>query len=668
MLTTSPKRGARKRVSNEPQGHREDTSVLEPTTPVRRSTTSAQRTTTDRPELWKDVSSTYWGPPRQQAAAPSMESVQTQYPVESLFSDGEVAYGSDAVADAYQSLAQALTSHEVLQALNMVSSALASASEQDTPLPEIPKSLSSAVTQIANICSPWTSIYRTLGAQHQMMNNGFETVVKLTREARKEATSQARKNEERLDRLERALDDIKNKPLPPTPQPQSHAASTPPPPTTQSKTRKAATTPKAPSNNTLEADHPSRLALEIRPGGLPKEKRMDELALRDRINSVLRDIVDPAKVQVAGTKWNPQGNCIVVTRQDQLASDLIEHVPKFAELVGQGMEVIPRLTAKWRRLMIHDVRTGLFDEFMPGLHTPDQIKSELLSNPVFSTLKSLAEEPRWLRRPQDIVTPRSTIIFAVTSEEEYKKLLKAKILWVYGRDCHDVEITLRSDIVTHRDIMILDVTQGDDTTTIVHIYNDRRLPAAQQASHLIADLTLPTHHPVLILGDFNLDHPLWSTEPSRTSAGADELVDWMSDNGYALLNKKGCPTHFPRRTAAAPSVLDLTFANGPAQQLDAAKGWALAPQYQYSSDHIGITFSLDYGVTPIENLTGERYNVKEVKPKEFRAALQEEIHQRQGAFEKMMDLGQEVSTDDLEDATTAITDAIQATLRRVAKI
>ncbi|KAL1700382.1 hypothetical protein EV121DRAFT_283435 [Schizophyllum commune] len=650
MLTTSPTRAARKRVSNEPQGYREDTSILKPTTPVRRSstTTSTQRPTSERPALWTDVNSTYWAPTRQQATAPSMESAQTQYPTESLFSDGEVAYGSDAVADAYQSLAQALTSHEVLQALNMVSSALASANEQDTPLPEIPQSLSNAVTQVANVCSPWTSIYRTMGAQHQMMNNGFETVVKLTREAKKEATVQARKTEERLARLERALDDIKNKPLPPTPHPQPHATSTPAPPTTQSKTRKAATAPKAPSNNTLEANHPSRLALEIRPGGLPKEKRMDELTLRDRINSVLRDIVDPAKVQVAGTKWNPQGNCIVVTRQDQLASDLIEHVPKFAELVGQGMEVIPRLTEKWRRLMVHDVRTGLFDEFMPGLHTPGQVKSELLSNPVFSTLKSLTEEPRWLRRPEDIVTPRSTIIFAVTSEED--------------------TITLRSDIVSHRDIMVLDVAQGNDITTIVHIYNDRRLPVTQQASYLLRGLALPTRHPVLILGDFNLDHPLWSTEPSRTSAGADDLVDWMSDNGFTLLNKKGAPTHFPRRTSATPSVLDLTFVNGPAQQLDAAKEWALAPQYQYGSDHIGITFRLDYGVTPITNLTGEQYNVKEVKPKDFRDALREEVERRQATFDKISDPNKQASTDDLEDVTTALTDAIQATLRRVAKI
>uniref|UniRef100_D8Q682 Endonuclease/exonuclease/phosphatase domain-containing protein n=1 Tax=Schizophyllum commune (strain H4-8 / FGSC 9210) TaxID=578458 RepID=D8Q682_SCHCM len=674
MLNASPKKLTRKRSSNEPQGQREDTSVLQPTTPVRRPATSVQRPTTpvqrsntDRPELFPGLGSSYWSAARERAPAPSVETMQTQIPNDSLYDDDEYEYSADAVAESYQSLAQALTSDEVLQALNMVAGAQASASEQGRPLPEVPDSLYTAVAQVANVCSPWLSVYRTLGAQTQVINNGFETVIRLARETKQEAHAQARKNEARLERLERALDDIKNKPLPPTPsQPTANASTSP---STQSKAHKAAAAPKAPSNNTMEANHPSRLALEIRPGGLPKEKRMDELTLRDSINGILRDVVDPEKVQVAGTKWNPQGNCIVVTRQDQRASDLIQHVPKFAALVGQGMEVIPRLTAKWLRLMIHDVRTGLFDA-NPSLHTSGELKAELeFSNPIFKTLGSLAEDPRWLRRQQDIGTLRSTIVFAVTSKEENRSggALGPVTAKRYA-DQADIQVTLRSDIASHRDIMVLDVTQGDDITTLVHLYNDRRLPATQQASHLLQSITLPTDHPVIVLGDFNLDHPLWSTEPSRTSPGADELVDWMTDKGFALLNKKGAPTHFPRRTSAAPSVLDLTFVNGPAQQLDAAKEWALAPRYQYSSDHIGITFTLDYGATPIDNLTGEQFNVKEVKPDDFRDALREEVGRHRVAIDKIMDLDNEVPTDELEDAATALTSAIQATLRKVAKI
>ncbi|KAI5891061.1 uncharacterized protein SCHCODRAFT_02628021 [Schizophyllum commune H4-8] len=440
MLNASPKKLTRKRSSNEPQGQREDTSVLQPTTPVRRPATSVQRPTTpvqrsntDRPELFPGLGSSYWSAARERAPAPSVETMQTQIPNDSLYDDDEYEYSADAVAESYQSLAQALTSDEVLQALNMVAGAQASASEQGRPLPEVPDSLYTAVAQVANVCSPWLSVYRTLGAQTQVINNGFETVIRLARETKQEAHAQARKNEARLERLERALDDIKNKPLPPTPsQPTANASTSP---STQSKAHKAAAAPKAPSNNTMEANHPSRLALEIRPGGLPKEKRMDELTLRDSINGILRDVVDPEKVQVAGTKWNPQGNCIVVTRQDQRASDLIQHVPKFAALVGQGMEVIPRLTAKWLRLMIHDVRTGLFDA-NPSLHTSGELKAELeFSNPIFKTLGSLAEDPRWLRRQQDIGTLRSTIVFAVTSKEEYETLLEMKALWVYGRAC-----------------------------------------------------------------------------------------------------------------------------------------------------------------------------------------------------------------------------------------
>jgi len=71
-------------------------------------------------------------------------------------------------------------------------------------------------------------------------------------------------------------------------------------------------------------------------------------------------------------------------------------------------------------------------------------------------------------------------------------------------------------------------------------------------------------YPHLVLGDFNLYHPL--ADPCRSLSEREFTIstryfDAAFDAPYHLLNTPGVYTRFPFDTISRPSVLDLAFAN-----------------------------------------------------------------------------------------------------------
>lgn len=108
----------------------------------------------------------------------------------------------------------------------------------------------------------------------------------------------------------------------------------------------------------------------------------------------------------------------------------------------------------------------------------------------------------------------------------------------YYRTRPDFSITLRSDILEDWDIQVLDISQqGQPLTMLSNVYNDPRLQQQSVLNHL-RHVGLPRDHPVIITGDFNLHHDLWACGPvgsdeARTSG---EIVDWLTEEGYTMLN------------------------------------------------------------------------------------------------------------------------------------
>lgn len=85
------------------------------------------------------------------------------------------------------------------------------------------------------------------------------------------------------------------------------------------------------------------------------------------------------------------------------------------------------------------------------------------------------------------------------------------------------------DLVQHPDIMIIElrprrVAAGADSVFLVNLYNDGVTHAALA---LLLDLDL-RHRSVVLYGDFNLHHPLWSHDDTTQSACSQSLVDWAA--------------------------------------------------------------------------------------------------------------------------------------------
>ncbi|KAJ3933961.1 MAG: Endonuclease/exonuclease/phosphatase [Lentinula lateritia] len=142
-------------------------------------------------------------------------------------------------------------------------------------------------------------------------------------------------------------------------------------------------------------------------------------------------------------------------------------------------------------------------------------------------------------------------------------------VYVYVKNGLHAEVTLWTDIVCDRDIMILDVTpRGGETTTYIHFYNDPSL-GCQQILWRLRLLNLTYNHPVVLTGDANIHHIRWLRGVPRTTSITKEIVAWLDEHNFLILNKKGCPTHYPHDTGKHPSVIDLTWSNIHASHIDA---------------------------------------------------------------------------------------------------
>ena len=187
---------------------------------------------------------------------------------------------------------------------------------------------------------------------------------------------------------------------------------------------------------------------------------------------------------------------------------------------------------------------------------------------------------------------------------------------------------MRSDLIEDRDIQFLDITQpGHPTISILNVYND---PSKGEDCILnrirLNDNILPPH-PTLLTGDYNLHHPKWSRDdrlavPDQLTS---DIVDWLAQSNYTMLNQKGEITHLARHDGERPSVIDLSFANHTATAQDTFKMWAIDPSLAHDSDHNAIKFIIDHGLKEIENPLGIKYCLDKVEPSDWTKAFEHEL-------------------------------------------
>ncbi|KAJ5313210.1 uncharacterized protein N7443_000094 [Penicillium atrosanguineum] len=100
------------------------------------------------------------------------------------------------------------------------------------------------------------------------------------------------------------------------------------------------------------------------------------------------------------------------------------------------------------------------------------------------------------------------------------------------------------------------------------------------------------HH--IVVGDFNLHHPLWSKprQAQMRDDDANELVNLMGDYGLELLTERGMTTvDGAVYGSEVQSTLDLTWASTPLA--DRCARCQDQPQWLFIADHIPVLTELD---------------------------------------------------------------------------
>lgn len=283
------------------------------------------------------------------------------------------------------------------------------------------------------------------------------------------------------------------------------------------------------------------------------------------------------------------------------------------------------------------------------------------------------EEPNWSFIGKD---GECTILGAVNHASTWTPISPipsypdsvALCIYTYVKIGINAEVTLWTDIESNHDIMVLDITlSGDETTTYIHIYNDPSL-GCQQALWQIRHLNLPLNRQVVITGNSNIHHIQWLRGEPRGLTITDKIVEWLDEHNFILLNQKGHCTHFPHARDKNPSVIDLTWANIPAVQVDVTWEWALDNDLAVGSDHIGIRWKLTTGEAEIDNPMGVKYNMKNVKPQDWKEAFNNKVDAQMDKLSPLLDETWKLTCEELNAATEALTEAMGAATAKVAPI
>src|SRR5258708_39901342 len=128
-----------------------------------------------------------------------------------------------------------------------------------------------------------------------------------------------------------------------------------------------------------------------------------------------------------------------------------------------------------------------------------------------------------------------------------------------------IEVTLRTDICTDLDFMILEVKRegsGRPPICIINIYNQVELGETQEHRYTTDRLAMVNLHPetlMIITGDWNLHHNSWNSrvEAESTPARTQEAVDWLKCQGFNMCSEIDVHTRIGTGSQQ-DSVIDLT--------------------------------------------------------------------------------------------------------------
>ena len=147
----------------------------------------------------------------------------------------------------------------------------------------------------------------------------------------------------------------------------------------------------------------------------------------------------------------------------------------------------------------------------------------------------------------------------------------------------------------------------------------------------------------------------------------EDIIDWLSEEGFSLMNQKGEITHPPRNGRKQASVLDLSFINGPAAASNIIQEWAVDPGLVHDSDHYAIKFTINHTPIEIHNSTGKKYNLKDVDLEVWAGTMEAELTAAKPTLDTLL-VDDTMSENHLDECEQALTTCILNTIAKAGKL
>ncbi|KAJ6114107.1 hypothetical protein N7512_007552 [Penicillium capsulatum] len=147
-----------------------------------------------------------------------------------------------------------------------------------------------------------------------------------------------------------------------------------------------------------------------------------------------------------------------------------------------------------------------------------------------------------------------------------------------------------------KDIISLKISDSRSNQSI-HIFNVYNEVTSDTLPTLAETIGTLSSDRIVVLGDFNLHHPLWSADHRRARSGrsVEHLLRIIEDSQLQLLTVPGTPTH---RWKDGESTIDLTFASEDiAAHVTCCK---IDKGLDCDSDHLPIALAINWSWQPAE--------------------------------------------------------------------
>jgi exonuclease III len=164
---------------------------------------------------------------------------------------------------------------------------------------------------------------------------------------------------------------------------------------------------------------------------------------------------------------------------------------------------------------------------------------------------------------------------------------------VYWRKQSAFKYSQITHLVDDPDILVLNISgPGLPEFQMINIYNEKRSGndtgiGQYTVERSLQRVNLPSNK-AIICGDFNAHHHWWNSE-IETPERSENLVTWLTENDFELLNTPDIST-FDRPNLQSISILDLAFATP--RMASKVVNWQISDDLQNGSDHALISFAI----------------------------------------------------------------------------